>query len=203
MTKIQFLLALNEKLSPLPKEEAEEQLRFYSEMIEDRMEEGLGEEEAVAAVGTVEEIAAQILSDIPLPKPHPLPQSKSRQSKKTGNIWLIALLILGSPLWFPLLIALFSVGFSLFITFWTFVICLWAIPVSVACAGVACAIAGTGSVLGLSRTVGAALLGVGFLCLGFSVFLFFGCNLITKGAAYITKAFGKLILRGFRKKEAV
>lgn len=39
MTKLQFLMALHEKLSGLPREE--ERLSFYSEMIEDRMEEGL------------------------------------------------------------------------------------------------------------------------------------------------------------------
>ena len=46
MTKLSFLFSLREKLSALPTEEAEERLRSYSEMIEDRMEEGLSEEEA-------------------------------------------------------------------------------------------------------------------------------------------------------------
>jgi uncharacterized membrane protein len=41
MTKLQFLMALHEKMSGLPREEVEERLEFYSEMIEDRMEEGL------------------------------------------------------------------------------------------------------------------------------------------------------------------
>jgi len=66
MTKLNFLIALNEKLSGLPREEAEERLRFYSEMIEDRMEEGLTEEEAVAAVGYIVEIAAHITADLPV-----------------------------------------------------------------------------------------------------------------------------------------
>ena len=58
MTKIEFLLALSERLSGLPKEEKLERLNFYSEMIEDRIEEGLSEEEAVAAVGTIDELIA-------------------------------------------------------------------------------------------------------------------------------------------------
>ena len=51
MTKLKFLLLLNERLSHLPSKEVEERLAFYSEMIEDRMEEGLSEEEAVSEVG--------------------------------------------------------------------------------------------------------------------------------------------------------
>ena len=65
MTKLQFLFALRDKLAGLPQSDIEERLRFYSEMIEDRMEEGLSEEEAVAAVGTVDEIASQATADIP------------------------------------------------------------------------------------------------------------------------------------------
>ena len=41
MTKIQFLLALNKALSGLPQDEIEERLTFYSEIIDDRMEDGL------------------------------------------------------------------------------------------------------------------------------------------------------------------
>ena len=68
MTKLQFLLALHDKLAGLPRNEVEERLNFYSEMIEDRMEDGLSEEEAVAAVGSIDEIAEQITADIPLIK---------------------------------------------------------------------------------------------------------------------------------------
>lgn len=68
MTKLQFLLSLHNKLSGLPQNEIEERLNFYSEMIEDRIEDGLSEEEAVSEIGTVDEIAEQIVSDIPLTK---------------------------------------------------------------------------------------------------------------------------------------
>ena len=44
MTKINFILLLSEKLKNLPEKEVEERLSFYSEMIEDRMEEGFSEE---------------------------------------------------------------------------------------------------------------------------------------------------------------
>ena len=48
MNKFDFLTHLRTKLWSIPKEDAERSVEFYSEMIDDRMEEGLSEEEAVA-----------------------------------------------------------------------------------------------------------------------------------------------------------
>ena len=63
MTKEKFLKGLGARLSRLPKREIEECLAFYGEMIDDRMEEGLSEEEAVSAVGDIKEIAAEKLGE--------------------------------------------------------------------------------------------------------------------------------------------
>ena len=52
MSKQEFLAQLRKSLSGLPQEDIEERLTFYSEMIEDHIEEGLPEEEAVSAVGS-------------------------------------------------------------------------------------------------------------------------------------------------------
>lgn len=68
MNKEQFKAALYKELSGLEEGDLEKSLEFYTEMIDDRMEEGLPEEEAVASLGEVREIATQILSDTPLPK---------------------------------------------------------------------------------------------------------------------------------------
>ncbi len=59
MNKSEFISALEQKLKGLPREDVEQSIAFYEEMIQDRMEEGLSEEEATAAIGSVEEIAAQ------------------------------------------------------------------------------------------------------------------------------------------------
>ena len=44
MSKQEFLAALEEGLSGLPREDVDERLGFYSEMIDDRMEDGLPED---------------------------------------------------------------------------------------------------------------------------------------------------------------
>ena len=68
MNKQEFLGALRSRLSGLPSQEVDERLNFYSEMIDDRIEEGISEEDAIAQIGTVDGVATQIVADIPLSK---------------------------------------------------------------------------------------------------------------------------------------
>ena len=65
MSKNEFLYKLKKKLRGVPKNELEERLNFYSEMIDDRIDEGFSEHEAVARIGTVEDVANQILREYP------------------------------------------------------------------------------------------------------------------------------------------
>ena len=65
MNKIEFLAAVSAKLDGLAPADVREQIGFLSEMIDDRMEEGITEAEAVAAVGAPDEVAARILADLP------------------------------------------------------------------------------------------------------------------------------------------
>ena len=48
MSKTEFLTELKKALEGLPEEDIEKSLEYYSEMIDDRIEDGLSEEEAVA-----------------------------------------------------------------------------------------------------------------------------------------------------------
>ena len=66
MTKSEFFWQLMDKLSGLPDEELQDCLTYYTEMIDDHMENGLSEEEAVTAIGDVDDIVSKILEDIPL-----------------------------------------------------------------------------------------------------------------------------------------
>ena len=183
MTKLDFILALNERLAGLPREEVRERISFYAEMIEDRMEEGLSEEEAVAAVGSVEEIARQIASEI-APAP---PQAKPDRRMKT---WEIILLAVGAPIWLSLLIAAFAVVFSLYVT-------LWAVPVSLAACGLAGVIFGIGFALTGKGAAAMAMLGAGLLCGGLAVFGFWGCAAAAKGAALLTRSAARWVKNRF------
>lgn len=196
MTKKEFLIKLREGLSGLPKEDIEERVRFYSEMIDDRIEEGLSEEEAVLAVGSIDEITAQAFADVPFIRV----AKEKLKSQRNLSALEIVLLVLGSPIWLSLLIAAVAVAVSLYAVLWAVIISFWA----VFAVFVACFLAGTasGTVLAASGRLpsGLAMLGAGIICAGFSVFAFFGCFTATKGAVILTKKIGLGIKKCFVRK---
>lgn len=197
MDKREFLGQLREGLSGLPPKDIEERLTFYSEMIEDGMEEGLSEAEAVAAVGSVQEIVAQVLADTP-----PVKAVKA-EPKRQIKAWEIVLLVLGSPIWLSLGIAVFAVILSLYISLWAVVIALWAVFGAL----VGCAVGGVASGVGFvysgNTLPGIAMLGAALVCAGFAIFMFLGCKAATKGALLLAKKMVLGVKKCFRKKEEV
>ena len=65
MNKEQFLSELSRRLDGLNGNDLYRTLEYYAEMIDDRMEEGMSEEAAVAALGDAEAIAREIMQDAP------------------------------------------------------------------------------------------------------------------------------------------
>ena len=183
MLKQEFLAGLRDALSGLPQRDMDERLTFYSEMIDDRMEEGLSEAEAVAAVGSVDEIFAQVVADIPFTT---IVKEKIRPKRRMTTLEIV-LLVLGAPLWLSLGIAAFAVILSLYIALWAVVISLWAVFGSlVGCAfgGIVAAIVFVFSGKG---TTAVAMLGTACLLAGLSIFAFFGCKAATKGTVLLAK----------------
>ncbi len=198
MTKQEFLAQLEAGLSGLPQKDVEERLSFYSEMIDDRVEEGIAEDIAVSEIGPVAEIVSQTVADTPLAKI----VKENIKPKRALKAWEIALLALGSPVWFPLLLAAIVVLLSVYVVVWSLLISLWAVEVSLA----ACAVSGIayGAVYGLigGGSAGIALLGAGVFCAGLSVFLFFGCTAATRGVVRLTGKIALGVKSLFIKKEA-
>lgn len=64
MRKEEFLTALRANLTGLSPEGVEKLVEFCSEMIDDRMEDGLTEEEAVAAAGSLDELIQQAKTEL-------------------------------------------------------------------------------------------------------------------------------------------
>ena len=194
MNKFDFLTHLRAKLWSIPKEDAERSVELYSEMIDDRMEEGLSEEEAVAAIGDLDEIVRGIVGDAPAAVPVAEEAPKPRKNRKT---WEIVLLILGSPVWVSLLIAAAAVIFSVWISLWSVVISLYAAAVSLGAAAVGCIL---GSFFMFTDGPGVILLtlGAALVCAGLCILIFLVSNLAAKGMAKLTKLTCKAI---FRRKE--
>lgn len=183
MHKQEFLAQLRRCLAELPQDELEERLTFYSEMLEDRMEEGLSEEEAVAAIGTVPEIAAQITADIPLAK---IAREKIRPKRRLKTTEFV-LLVLGSPIWLSLGIAAAAVLLALYATLWALIVSLWAVFGSLAASVVVCMPACALFALNGSGASGLAMLAAGLVCAGLAIFWFCGCRAATCGILMLTQ----------------
>ena len=205
MKKIEFLRALGEALLFLPQQELDERLDFYSEMIDDRTEDGLSEEEAVEAVGTVESIVEQVLAE----KPLLTVVKRAAKPKRKMRAWEIVLIAVGSPLWFSLLVAAVAVGFSLYAALWAVVIAFWA--VFAALAGCACGTLVAGAYYGViggvamvntgELPIGVALFAASAVCGGLAIFAFLGCRAATIGTAKLTKGCVLRIKKYLMKKE--
>ena len=88
MDKYDFLLALEARLEGLPEADRQASLDFYSEMLDDLVEGGMTETEAVASLGSPEAIAEEILLEMPLPK---LVKAKMKKRRLSGlEITLLA-----------------------------------------------------------------------------------------------------------------
>lgn len=199
MSKHEFLTQLRKGLSGLPQDEVEERLTFYSEMIDDRMEEGLSEEEAVAGVGSVEEIVAQIVADTPFTK-----IAKERiKAKRQLGVWEILLLVLGSPIWLSLSIAAFAVGISVYAVLWSLIVSLWAVLASFEACAAGGILACVALIMGGNGASGVAMLALGIVCAGLSIFMFYGCKAATTGVVTLTKKIAIWIKNCFIKKEEV
>ena len=197
MNKQEFLAQLRKGLSGLPKDDIDERLAFYSELIDDRVEDGVSEEIAVSEIGNADEIISQIIADIPLGK---LVKEKITPKKKM-KAWEIVLLVLGSPIWLSLLIAAFAVIFSLYVVLWSVIISLWAVFACFVACGLAGIAAGIYFAIGGNKLTGIAVLGAGIACAGLSVFMFFVCKAATKGILKLTKKLAIWIKNCFIKKE--
>lgn len=176
MNKLDFLSELDSGLEGLPQSDREEQISFYTEMIDDRIEEGMSEEEAVAQIGSVDEVIKQILTEIPLVK---IVKEKARPKRALSGTEIL-LLSLGSPIWLSILIALVAIVISIFVSLWSVVISLWATQVSLAAAAIGGVVLsfvydGLGEMLSATYLIGAALMSAAL-----SIFLFYGCKALTK-----------------------
>lgn len=197
MNKQEFLAELRKGLSGIPQKDTEEWMSFYSEMIDDRMEEGLSESESVNEIGAVKDVVDRVLSEIPLTR-----LVKERvKPKRALKIWEIALIVLGSPIWFPLLLAAVIVVLAFYIVLWSIIAVFWAADAVLALCPLCGIITMIVILLGGSSAAGIATFGVGIFCAGLSIFLFFGCKAVTKGILILTKKIALLIKSLFVRKE--
>lgn len=185
MKRIEFLEELKKQIAEYPSSETEQSLEYYAEMIDDRMEDGMTEEEAVASLGKVEEIARQIKEELPLATLVKQKTKEKTQGKRLP-VWAIILLILGFPLWGGLLLTILAVVLMLYAVVWALDLTLWSLVIVFAVSSLVGVI---GFILSaVNGALGSALfyLGAGLASTGLGIFLFLGMRLLTKGLCHGT-----------------
>ena len=189
MNKEAYLQRIRHLLQTLPEEDRERSLAFYAESIDDRMEDGMSEEEAVASMESPEEAAKAILMDMPIPK-----LVKARVKQRRMGALEILLLVLGFPLWFPLLLTILILGLTVYLVAWTLVLSLGAVVLALGLSAAAVLIAAVYCIF--KGGLGLTLLGLG-ACLvltGLTVLLGFAAA----GAGRLAIRLGKALVRGLK-----
>lgn len=187
MTRDEFKSQLTSALRNVPTEEVQKTLDYYDEMIDDRIEDGMTEAEAIDSLESVSEIAKGVAAEIPMPV---LIQNSVSKRKVS---WLsIVLIVLGSVVWLPLSLAIFSVIVSIYIVMWAVAAVLWCVFATFALcvpAGIIGAVAAPftgGGVAGVCGMLALCLLGGGL-----AILMFFASLYTTKGIVGLAKLFGR------------
>ncbi len=197
MTKTAFLDGLRHGLQGLPDKDVLSSLDYYAEMIDDRVESGMTEESAVAELGAPETIAHEIILNLPLPK---IIRSKC-QKKTAWRVWEIILLVLGSPIWLPLLLTAAVLLLTVYAVLWVVVACLWAVDLSFGAMTIGGMLAGVVSAAGGSVPTALLYVGVALMSAGLGVVSFLGCIKLTVVFAKLSASFGRWIKSWFVSKE--
>ena len=157
MNRIEFIKLLEKRLFGIPKKDIKKTLDYYNEIISDKIEDGISEEEAIKSLGSVDEIVNLTLSEISFPK---LVKEKFNLNRKLKT-WEIVLLAATFYIWIPLLI----VGIALVLVAY---ICLWSGVIALAAGAISCAATSLTVILGLIDIV-TGNVGSGFFLMGIGV----------------------------------
>ena len=200
MTKRQFFDALSERLRALPKEELNRTITYYNEIIEDYIEDGMSEAQAVAQLEPVDVIASRILHE---EQDGVVAEQLTKQRKK-APVWLVVVLaVVGFPIWFSLLMVGISIVFSVLATLFSIMIALMCIPVGLAgvTVGGIClspVFLATGNV-----PKGLVLLGGGLVCAALTLLAIWAVYYLVKGLWHLIRWIVRKITGLFSKRKAV
>lgn len=196
MNKHEFLAQLREGLSGLPHKDVEERLTFYSEMIDDRMEEGYSEEESVRAIGPVDDIVEQTIAETPFTR---IAKERIKPKRKLEK-WEIALIIISSPIWFSLAIVAAAAVLCVYILLLGIFLFLWVVFVMLVLLSVASVFTGF-AVLFTEPLTSVAVLGIALASAGLSIFMLFVSKAATKYLLKLSKGLAVRIKSLFIKRE--
>lgn len=196
MNKNEFLGELERLLDKLPAAEVRQSIDFYAEVIDDRMEDGATEQEAVAALGSVETIANQIVGEMPAV---PKAVARIKTSNRFANIVLAVVL---SPIWVPLSAAFILTVAAIYVAIWAVIASLWLCIVILLAMG---PIGIVGFIWNLTTgfpLTGVFILGTGLTSCGLGLFAILGMRSVSSGLVHLTRLFARSVKSLFVREKA-
>ena len=185
MNKKEFLSELQGFLHGLPEKDVLQWLSYYEEMIDERIEEGVNEEDAVSAMGTPREIATKIASELNVV----LSPIAEKKPKRTLRAWQITAIIIGSPIWISLLAVVVALAVAVCAVIVALVVAVCAVVVGFGAGGIGGIICSV--ILFAQGNVGGGILSVGsaLVLAGFALISYCACIRFLKGFALAMKKF--------------
>lgn len=191
MTRNEFISSLSARLHSIPEAEKNKALDWYSELICDRMEE-MPEADAVSGIGSVDEIADEILSQYRQnttavhSSDSTEPQSRRSPDKGVNTALVIFAAAVLSPIWLPLLIVGLSLAFVAVVLVWCAVVTVGVMLVSAAAVGAVGLVYGFWALFVINPAYGLLVLGMALISAGLTLALIPLIVVTVKGAAKFT-----------------
>ena len=191
MTRNEFISSLSARLQGIPGTERQKALDWYSELICDRMEE-MPEADAVSGIGSVDEIADEILSQYRQnttavhSSDSAEPQSRRSPDKGVNTALVIFAAAVLSPIWLPLLIVGLSLALVAVVLVWCAVVTVGVMLVSAAAVGVVGLVYGFWALFVINPAYGLLVLGTALISAGLTLALIPLIVVTVKGAAEFT-----------------
>ncbi len=170
---------------------------------DDRIEDGMSEQEAVANLGEIERIAENIVTGISIPSLVKEKIKTSHEKSRNKTLWFV-LAICGFPVWVPLVIAFSAVILAVYVVIWSAIVTLYATLAALAVSGIGGIISGAVCCINADSATGIAVIGMSIASIGLFVMSFKPVLWITKKLIELTERFIKKIKSLFiSRKEAV
>ena len=191
MTRNEFISSLSARLQGIPGIERQKALDWYSELICDRMEE-MPEADAVSGIGSVDEIADEILSQYRQnttavhSSDGTEPQSRRSPDKGVNTALVIFAAAVLSPIWLPLLIVGLSLALVAVVLVWCAVVTVGVMLVSAAAVGAVGLVYGFWAMFVINPAYGLLVLGAALTAAGLTLALIPLIVVTVMGAAKFT-----------------
>lgn len=197
MNKNEFLTRLSQALSELPQSEIQKTLDYYTEIINDAIEDGKNEYEIVSQLGSINDISQKIIAET---KPKNDANSGVNYKSRKITLPVIILLIISSPVWLPVAVAFFAVILSVYISVWSIVAALYAITLSLSISGLVFLVSAPFLLFDANPVKAMFMFGSALTCIGAGILILYLSMWCAKAVIKLTVYLANKTKRIFRRK---